>query len=86
MKTLVPGNTGSCLEIASELVELYNSALYQVLQELGSQLKGFRYSVHDYYNSLLERINDPLRYGKPSDLTVMFKISNSVLTYNLVMK
>ncbi|XP_031274220.1 GDSL esterase/lipase 1-like [Pistacia vera] len=58
-----PGNTGSCLEDTLELAKLHNQVLSKVLQELESQLEGFRYANHDFYNSLMKRINDPSRYG-----------------------
>ncbi|KAJ0007792.1 hypothetical protein Pint_29358 [Pistacia integerrima] len=58
-----PGNTGSCLEDTLELAKLHNQVLSKVLQELEGQLEGFRYANHDFYNSLMKRINDPSRYG-----------------------
>ncbi|KAJ4717727.1 GDSL esterase/lipase [Melia azedarach] len=46
-KATVPGSTGSCLEDASQLARLHNKALSEVLQELESHLKGFKYANHE---------------------------------------
>ncbi|CAF1704443.1 unnamed protein product [Brassica napus] len=35
----------------------------KVLRRLERQLLGFKYSLHDFHISLLQRINDPSRYG-----------------------
>ncbi|XP_031265365.1 GDSL esterase/lipase 1-like [Pistacia vera] len=63
IRAIVPGSSGSCLESVSELAKLHNKALSEVLPELESQLPGFKYAIHDFYNSSLEIINNPSRYG-----------------------
>ncbi|KAJ0028325.1 hypothetical protein Pint_36301 [Pistacia integerrima] len=63
IRAIVPGSSGSCLESVSELAKLNNKALSEVLPELESQLPGFKYAIHDFYNSSLEIINNPSRYG-----------------------
>ncbi|KAJ4717684.1 GDSL esterase/lipase [Melia azedarach] len=63
MKVLLPGNRGCCVEEAQELVRLHNKALSRLLQELETQLQGFRYANHDFYTSLSQRINNPSKYG-----------------------
>ena len=62
-KALKPGNTGACFEELTTLVKLHNKALSKVLLELQSQLKGFKYSMADFYTFLSERINNPSKYG-----------------------
>ncbi|KAJ0007695.1 hypothetical protein Pint_30250 [Pistacia integerrima] len=62
-RAIVPGSSGSCLESASEVGKLHNKALSKPLQELESQLTGFQYAIHDLYNSFMEIINNPSRYG-----------------------
>ncbi|KAJ0007984.1 hypothetical protein Pint_29425 [Pistacia integerrima] len=63
IRAIVPGSSGSCLESVSELAKLHNKALSEVLRELESQLTGFKYAIHDFYNSSLEIINNPSRSG-----------------------
>ncbi|KAK0595575.1 hypothetical protein LWI29_008015 [Acer saccharum] len=66
MKVLiVPGSTSgnSCQEDGTELAKLHNKALSESLQELERALEGFRYSYHDFYGSLIERMNNPEAYG-----------------------
>ncbi|KAI9162619.1 hypothetical protein LWI28_028995 [Acer negundo] len=66
MKVLiVPGSTSgnSCQEDGTELAKLHNKALSASLQELERVLEGFRYSYHDFYGSLIERMNNPEAYG-----------------------
>ncbi|KAJ4717725.1 GDSL esterase/lipase [Melia azedarach] len=62
-RLFVAGRTGACLEDASELAKLHNKALSEVLQELESQLKGFKYANHDFYNSGAELFSNPSKYG-----------------------
>ncbi|KAK3220613.1 hypothetical protein Dsin_014583 [Dipteronia sinensis] len=66
MKVLiVPGSTSgnSCQEDGIELAKLHNKALSESLQELERVLEGFGYSYHDFYGSLIERMNNPEAYG-----------------------
>ncbi|KAH9713845.1 GDSL esterase/lipase 1 [Citrus sinensis] len=66
MKELVPSFPGSCLEDGVELPKLHNKALFKALVQLESQLKGIVYANHDSYNSILNRINNPSKYGLSS--------------------
>lgn len=58
-----PTKIGSCFEPVSELINLHNQEFPKVLRRLERQLSGFKYSLHDFHTSLLQRINSPLRYG-----------------------
>jgi len=51
------------MEKLTTLVKLHNRALSKVLPKLESQLKGFKYSMADFYSFLIERINSPSKYG-----------------------
>ncbi|XP_061361911.1 GDSL esterase/lipase 5-like [Gastrolobium bilobum] len=54
----------ACLEQeASALARLHNNALSKILQKLEKQLKGFRYSITDFYNALIKVIKYPSEYG-----------------------
>ena len=63
VRALNPNNTGACLEELTSLVRLHNKVLHEVLQELESHLNGFKYSIADSYDYLIERINNPSKYG-----------------------
>ncbi|KAG7997302.1 hypothetical protein I3843_01G205100 [Carya illinoinensis] len=56
-------NAGECEEKITTLVKLHNKALSHVLQELESQLKGFKHSITDLYSLVNEAVNNPLKYG-----------------------
>ena len=62
-KALKPGNTGACIDGLTTIVKLHNKALFEVLPKLERELKGFKYSIADFYTFLIERINNPSRYG-----------------------
>ncbi|KAK6911810.1 GDSL lipase/esterase [Dillenia turbinata] len=55
--------TGKCIDEPSLLSRLHNKALPKVLKRLETNLPGFRYSIFDFYHSLLARISNPSRYG-----------------------
>ncbi|CAH2036622.1 unnamed protein product [Thlaspi arvense] len=61
--TLDRTNIGSCHGPVSELIDLHNKKLPEALRRLQRELPGFRYALHDYHTSLLERINNPMKYG-----------------------
>ncbi|KAJ0007696.1 hypothetical protein Pint_30251 [Pistacia integerrima] len=64
MRALVNGSSGSCSETAtSELAKLHNIEFYKAMEELEKQLTGLKYSVHDFYDSGVEVMNNPSRYG-----------------------
>ncbi|PRQ51488.1 putative carboxylesterase [Rosa chinensis] len=52
-----------CVEGLNSLARLHNTALVATLEELESQLLGFKYSIFDYYNSLDDRLRNPAKYG-----------------------
>ncbi|KAL0680242.1 hypothetical protein Bca4012_008223 [Brassica carinata] len=56
-------NIGSCSKPLAELIYLYNKKFPDALRRLQRELSGFRYAFHDYHTSLLERINNPSKYG-----------------------
>ncbi|XP_059456465.1 GDSL esterase/lipase 1-like [Corylus avellana] len=58
-KASAPGNS----EEITALVKRHDKALTHALQILTSQLKGFKYSYTNLYNSITERMNNPLKYG-----------------------
>ncbi|KAJ9179461.1 hypothetical protein P3X46_011248 [Hevea brasiliensis] len=55
--------SGGCLEEVTALIKLHNRALSKVLEDLQEELKGFEYSVLDFYTSLSKRMNKPSQYG-----------------------
>ena len=55
---------GGCLEEASALALAHNNALSAVLTNLQHIMKGFKYSNSNFYNWLLDRINNPSNYGE----------------------
>ncbi len=64
IKALIPRNTGAiCMEELNALLKLHNKALSKDLPRLESQLKGFKYSIADFYTFLRERIDNPSKYG-----------------------
>ncbi|KAJ7951445.1 GDSL esterase/lipase [Quillaja saponaria] len=63
MRLLAKGGTGACLEEASAIAKLHNSALPKVLKKLENRLKGFKYSVANFYDSLTEMMVFPSKYG-----------------------
>ncbi|XP_060964372.1 GDSL esterase/lipase 1 [Cannabis sativa] len=53
----------SCLDQGTPFVLLHNIQLSKLLKKLNTQLKGFKYSLNDYYTFLQQRINHPSKYG-----------------------
>ncbi|KAL0853349.1 hypothetical protein Bca101_058501 [Brassica carinata] len=60
---LDPTNIGSCSKPVAELINLHNKKFPDALNRLQRELSGFRYALHDYHTSLLDRINNPSKYG-----------------------
>lgn len=58
------GPDAGCFEEASALALAHNSALKTVLTNLELLLKGFKYSNSNFYDWLLQRMNNPSKYGK----------------------
>ncbi|CAL0322886.1 unnamed protein product [Lupinus luteus] len=57
------GSTGACLEDLSAIARLHNTKLSQMLQKLEKQLKGFKYSLTDFYSVVYQVIKYPSKYG-----------------------
>ncbi|XP_065868419.1 GDSL esterase/lipase 1-like isoform X2 [Euphorbia lathyris] len=55
--------SGGCFEEVTVLIRLHNIALSNLLKHLQTQLKGFEFSLLDFYTLLSERINNPSKYG-----------------------
>lgn len=56
-------NIGSCNKPVTELIDLHNKKFPDGLRRLQRELSGFKYALHDYRTSLLDRINNPSKYG-----------------------
>lgn len=71
-----------CIKEATDLAKLHNIALSKALQELESQLEGFKYSNPNLYNLIEERMNNPSKYGilSPSLCDILFA-SNKLQPY-----
>ncbi|KAJ9190452.1 hypothetical protein P3X46_001654 [Hevea brasiliensis] len=53
----------SCYEDLLNIATLHNDALASAIEELETQLPAFKYLIYDYYNLLLDRIENPSDYG-----------------------
>ncbi|MCE3217025.1 GDSL esterase lipase [Datura stramonium] len=60
---------GSCMEAATNMAKMFNSALPKMLKQLEKQLPGFKYTIFNTFKVLLENIDNPTKYG--------FKISKT---------
>ena len=54
---------GSCNEEITALIKIHNTELPETLKEIQGQLLEFQYVFFDFYNTLLERINNPSKFG-----------------------
>ncbi|KAK4269025.1 hypothetical protein QN277_022234 [Acacia crassicarpa] len=63
VKALLNGSEGLCREEVSSIVNLHNTALLVELQKLEKQLKGFKYSVLNFYDVGFDVISHPSKYG-----------------------
>nr|GMC86509.1 GDSL esterase/lipase 1-like [Ipomoea batatas] len=52
-----------CLEILQTLAKLHNEALQKMLNNLATNLPGFKYSYFDYFQSAIDTISNPSTYG-----------------------
>ncbi|XP_009106946.1 inactive GDSL esterase/lipase-like protein 25 [Brassica rapa] len=50
------GNVQECVKLPSEMAELHNKKLLQLLVELSRQLSGFQYSFYDFFSSIKHRV------------------------------
>ncbi|XP_062086815.1 GDSL esterase/lipase 1-like [Humulus lupulus] len=62
-RVLEGGHSGACFEKLTPFVKLHNRQLSMLLKELYTKLKGFKYSLVDFYSFAEERINHPSKYG-----------------------
>ncbi|XP_027905621.1 GDSL esterase/lipase 2-like [Vigna unguiculata] len=56
-------NGSTCFEEVLAIARLHNTALSERIPELEKQLKGFKYSITDFYSASLEVLNNPTKYG-----------------------
>ncbi|CAK7338923.1 unnamed protein product [Dovyalis caffra] len=65
MRALKLASAGSCgcMDEVTVLAKLHNRAIPKAFKELKSQLKGFTYSIFDFYTVTNERLNNPSKYG-----------------------
>ncbi|CAN8321891.1 unnamed protein product [Cochlearia groenlandica] len=56
-------NIESCNKVIAEAFYLHNNKFSDALKRLERELSGFKYALHDYHTSLLERINNPSKFG-----------------------
>ncbi|KAJ8548854.1 hypothetical protein K7X08_029835 [Anisodus acutangulus] len=54
---------GGCFQAASDLALAHNNALTIVLTSLQHILQGFKYCNSNFYDWLLDRVNNPAKYG-----------------------
>ncbi|KAH1211006.1 hypothetical protein AAZX31_15G246700 [Glycine max] len=60
---ILVNNGSTCFEEFSAIARLHNNALSKRLHELEKQLKGFKYSVMDFYSAFSQVFNNPTKYG-----------------------
>lgn len=64
LRALSPkANEGVCFKEACALAQAHNSALKFILTSLEHILRGFKYCNSNFYDWLLDRINNPSKYG-----------------------
>lgn len=61
-----------CLEALTELAVLHNNGLINATKELETQLSDFKFLIFDYYTTLLDRINDPMKYGRFNSIKFLY--------------
>ncbi|KAI9119735.1 hypothetical protein K1719_009124 [Acacia pycnantha] len=55
--------SGRCVEFLLAMARRHNRALSVALHKLERRLPGFKYSIFDYYNAILDMGNNPSKYG-----------------------
>lgn len=55
--------SGRCVEFLLAMARRHNRALSSALAKLEKTLPGFKYSIFDYYNAILDMSNNPSKYG-----------------------
>ncbi|KAJ0249897.1 Inactive GDSL esterase/lipase-like protein 25 [Hirschfeldia incana] len=56
------GNVQECVRLPSQMADLHNKKLLQLLVELSRQLGGFQYSFYDFFSSIQHRVIKPKTY------------------------
>ncbi|XP_020227923.1 GDSL esterase/lipase 1 [Cajanus cajan] len=56
-------SSGACEQELMEMAREHNKAFSKALKKLERELPGFRYSIFDYYKSIIDRIKHPYKYG-----------------------
>ncbi|XP_015168434.1 GDSL esterase/lipase 5-like [Solanum tuberosum] len=54
---------GSCMEKATNLAKMFNSALPKMLKQLEKQLPGFKYTIFNFFKVVADSIHNPTKYG-----------------------
>ncbi|XP_028763299.1 GDSL esterase/lipase 2 [Neltuma alba] len=62
-KMIVNGTKGACDEKLLEVARIHNDEFSRMLLKLEKQLDGFKYSVFDFYDSALQVMKYPSKYG-----------------------
>ena len=79
------GNVQECVKLPSEMAELHNKKLLQLLVELSRQLSGFQYSFYDFFSSIKHRVIKSKTYSKSFQCDSHGRSrahSSETLTYN----
>lgn len=56
-------NSTVCVEPMQTLARMHNAALNTVTEQFASELSGFKYLIYDYFNTLMDRTENPTKYG-----------------------
>ena len=70
------GNVQECVRLPSEMAELHNKKLLQLLVELSRQLSGFQYSFYDFFSSIQNRVIKSKTYSKSFTITIIISITH----------
>ena len=64
VKALVNGTESLCREEVSSLLKLQNTVYSVEIQKLEKQLKEFKYSLYNFYDTAFDVISHPSKYGR----------------------
>lgn len=64
------GNNGACFDRVTPYIELHNKELSKLLQNLQTDLKGFKYSIPEFHALLEEMMNHPSKYGTTCTIAI----------------
>ncbi|EXC01345.1 GDSL esterase/lipase 1 [Morus notabilis] len=54
---------GACFDQITPYIQLHNKEISKLLPKLQNELKGFKYSLLDFYSLIKARMDDPSKYG-----------------------